>query len=179
MSAADAAGARALEAAREAVRQGRDWRARDILLERVEHHPDPAALRLLGEVLYGMGDLPRAGAAWFAAGTKGPQVDEAVAAWREQARDDFAAMWRSLPASVKDEPRPPRIEALRARALSVEPEVVGPALEPPVDGAAGDHGDDEGGTDGAQVIAWILAAVFVVLAVIGAVTVLGWIVPST
>ena len=69
------------------------------------------------EVLHEMGDLPRAGAMWFAAGAQGPEVDAAVAAWREQAQDDFAAMWRSLPASARAEPRPRRIEALRERAL--------------------------------------------------------------
>ncbi len=56
-----------------------------------------------------MGDLPRAGAMWFAAGAKGPEADAAVAAWREQCGDDFAVMWRSLPAPVREEPRAARI----------------------------------------------------------------------
>lgn len=183
-----------IERARDALDAGAPWRARDLLLAHVEEVPDPAALTLLAEVLHGMGDLPRAGAMWFSAGAKGPEVDAAVAAWREQSHDDFLLMWRSLPRSVREEPRPPRVEALRTKALAVQRD--GDSAEPgePVDehtdgvglapeGRHAHHGrheveDDEEGTDAAQVIAWVLAAVFVVLAVIGAVTVLGWVVPG-
>ena len=97
---------------------------------RVEEERDPEALTMLAEVLEEMGDLPRAGAMWFAVGARGAEVDTAVAAWREQAGDDFVAMWRSLPASVRAAPRPRRVEALRERALAVDPGAVtggGPA----------------------------------------------------
>ncbi len=161
-----------LDRAREALDAGSAWRARDILLAHVERERDPEALTVLGEVLSEMGDLPRAGAMWFAAGAKGPEIDRAVAAWREQSRDDFAVMWEGLPASARSEPLPRRIEALREKALAVEPDVVVPAAPP------AEEEDEEGGTDAAWVLAWVLAAVFVVLAVIGAVTVLGWIVPG-
>ena len=100
-------------------RPGRPWRARDLLAAHVESERDPEALALLAQVHHDMGDLPRAGAIWFAAGAKGPEVDAAVAAWRTQADDDFGVMWRSLPASVRAEPRPRRIEALRERARAV------------------------------------------------------------
>ncbi len=161
-----------VDRARDALDHGAAWRARDILLAHVEQENDTEALSMLGEVLNDMGDLPRAGAVWFAAGARGPQVDRAVAAWREQSRDDFAVMWGSLPASAKQEPRPPRVEALREKALAVEPS----ADEADGDGSA--DAQDEDGTDAAQVIAWILAAAFVVFAVVGAVTVLGWLVPG-
>ncbi|MGL4175583.1 MAG: hypothetical protein ACRCSN_05850 [Dermatophilaceae bacterium] len=163
----------AVERARGALDGGVRWRARDILEQHVADERDPAALALLGEVLYDMGDLPRAGAVWFGAGRRGPAVDEAVAAWREQAGDDFLAMWRSLPASVRAEPRPPRIEALRARAADTaggDPDEA--------DDAAPAEDTDGGGADAARVIAWLLAALFVVCAVIGAVTALGWLVPG-
>ncbi len=160
-----------MDRARDALDDGAAWRARDILLAHVEEENDTEALALLGEVLNDMGDLPRAGAIWFAAGVKGPQVDRAVAAWRQQARDDFAVMWGSLPASVQEEPRPRRVEALREKALAAEPPAADEEPGRPVDG-------DGGGTDAAQVIAWILAAAIVVLAVVGAVTVLGWLVPG-
>ena len=158
-----------MDRARDALDGGAAWRARDILVAHVEEENDTEALRLLGEVLHDMGDLPRAGAVWFAAGVKGPRVDRAVAAWRQQANDDFAVMWASLPASVREEPRARRVEALREKALAAEPAATQAGTAPAV---------DEGGTDAAQVIAWILAAAFVVLAVIGAVTVLGWVVPG-
>ncbi len=160
-----------IEQARDAVADGAPWRARDLLLAHVEQEDDAEALSLLGEVLYDMGDLPRAGAMWFAAGVKDPRVDRAVSAWREQSRDDFAAMWSALPPSVQAEPRPRRVEALREKAAQAEPATVDEEATTPAD-------EDDEGTDAAQVIAWALAAVFVVLAVIGAVTVLGWIVPG-
>jgi hypothetical protein len=127
-----------------------------------------------------MGDLPRAGAVWFAAGAKGEEVDAAVAAWREQAGDDFATMWRSLPASMRREPRARRIEALRERARALEGEGSPPDAGPEAEADDGLDGlDGDGGTfDGAWLIAWVLAVLFVVLAVIGFVTVLGWVVPG-
>ncbi|MGL5910974.1 MAG: hypothetical protein ACRCZP_13280, partial [Phycicoccus sp.] len=87
--------------------------------------------------------------------------------------DDFLSMWRSLPRSVRAEPRPPRIEALRARAA----ETAGGDPDEADDAAPAEDVDD-GGVDAARVIAWLLAAVFVACAVIGAVTVLGWLVPG-
>ncbi len=122
-----------LTEARAHVDAGRAWKARDLLAAHAETVEDPEVLTLLGHVLHGMGDLPRAGAAWFAAGAKGPEADEAVTAWREQCGDDFAAMWRSLPESVRSEPRAARVEALRAKALVADPrldEAEGPLVRP-------------------------------------------------
>lgn len=181
------------QAARDA---GALWRARDLLVARVEEHRDPEALRVLAEVLGEMGDLPRAGAVWFAAGARGPEVDTAVAAWREQCGDDFVAMWWSLPPSVRAAPRPRRVEALRERALAADPDLLtaesAEGSQDPADSplGAGDRdpapeekeGDDAAeqkeGFDAAWLVAWVLAAVFVVFAVIGFVTALGWIVPG-
>lgn len=168
-----------VDRARDALADGAAWRARDILLTHVEDEADPEALALLGEVLHGMGDLPRAGAMWFAAGVKGPDVDTAISAWREQSRDDFTVMWASLPASVRAEPRPRRIQALHDKAVASEPGAAPPAPAPAEGETSPPDGEAEGGgTDAAQVIAWVLAAAFVLLAVVGAVTVLGWIVPG-
>ncbi|MGL4742815.1 MAG: hypothetical protein ACRCXL_00290 [Dermatophilaceae bacterium] len=161
-----------VERARDAFDRGARWRARDILEQHVADERDPEALAFLGEVLHEMGDLPRAGAVWFGSGLRGPAVDEAMAAWREQSGDDFLSMWRSLPAPVRAEPRPPRLEALRARAADAaggDPDEMDDAG--PVEGT-------DGSVDAARVIAWLLAAMFVVCAVIGAVTVLGWLVPG-
>ncbi len=163
--------------ARAAREHGQAWKARDILLAHVEGSQDPEALTELGEVLFEMGDLPRAGAGWFVAGAKGPDVDASVAAWREQSHDDFAVMWASLPASARSQPRPRRIEALRERALNSEAASVAEVAA--ADEAAGVVDDDEpAGFDAAWFIAWVLAVAFVVLAVIGAVTALGWVFPG-
>ncbi len=160
----------AVARARAALEAGELWRARDLLAEHLEGSvADAEALSLLGEVLHSMGDLPAAGAAWFGAGVKGPQVDAAVAAWRERNGDDFASMWRSLPRSVRLEPRAPKVEALRARALEVDAAA---------DDEAGPVEPSSGGADTAQVLAWILAAFFVVCAVVGLVTILQWMVPG-
>lgn len=164
--------------AREAREAGQLWRARDVLAGHVEGSQDPEALVELGEVLFEMGDLPRAGAVWFAAGATGPDVDAAIAAWREQSHDDFAVMWAGLPASARSQPRPRRIEALRERALNSQAATVAQVAS--TDEAAGTvtDDDDEGGFDVAWLIAWVLAVAFVVFAVVGAVTMLGWLFPG-
>jgi hypothetical protein len=162
--------------AREAREQGQLWKARDELVAHVEGTRDTEALVELGEVLFEMGDLPQAGAVWFAAGAKGRDVDAAVAAWREQAHDDFAVMWRGLPASARAQPRPRRLEALRERALSSEAATVAEVAA--ADEAAGVAGEEISGFDAAWFIAWVLAVGFVVLALIGVVTVLGWLIPG-
>jgi hypothetical protein len=163
--------------AREAREAGELWKARDVLAAHVEGSQDPEALVELGEVLFEMGDLPRAGAIWFATGAKGAHVDAAVAAWREQSNDDFAAMWAGLPASARTQPRPRRIEALRERALNSQAASVSEVAA--ADEAAGALPDDEdGGFDFAWLIAWVLAVAFVVLAAIGAVATLDWFFPG-
>ena len=162
--------------AREAREAGELWKARDVLVAYVEGARDTDALVELGEVLFEMGDLPRAGSVWFAAGAKGPDVDAAVAAWREQAHDDFAVMWAGLPASARSQPRPRRIEALRERALNSEAATVAEVAA--ADEVAGMGEEDLGGFDFAWLIAWVLAVAFVVLAVIGFVTTLGWLIPG-
>lgn len=178
--------------ARAARAEGRLWRARDLLSGHVEQTRDPEALTELGEVLHEMGDLPRAGAVWFAAGAKGPDVDTAVAAWREQSHDDFAVMWHSLPAAARAKPRPPRLEALRERARRAEAVAgdapsedeaeraagAGAGTEVDADADAEPEEDADGGFDAARLIAWVLAVAFVVFAVIGFVTALNWLFPG-
>lgn len=166
-----------LRRARVAREAGQPWKARDILVLHVEGARDTEALVELGEVLFEMGDLPRAGAVWFAAGAKGAEVDRAVAAWREQSHDDFAVMWGGLPASARSAPRPRRIDALRERALNFEAATVADLAV--ADEAAGASDDeDAGGFDAAWLIAWVLAVAFVVFAVVGVVTTLAWLVPG-
>ncbi len=155
--------------AREALDGGSPWRARDLLQGYVAEHRDPTALALLGEVLHDMGDEPGAGAAWFGAGVRGPEVDAAIAAWREKHDDDFGDMWRSLPASVRRAPRSPKVDALRTKAMQADEARDSARREDP--GA-------QDGMDAAQVISWVIAAVFVVCAVVGLITILGWIFPN-
>ena len=162
--------------ARQAREAGQLWRGRDVLVGHVEGARDTEAMVELGEVLFEMGDLPRAGAVWFAAGAKGPDVDAAVTAWREQSHDDFAVMWRGLPASARSQPRPRRLEALRERALNAEAATVAEVAA--ADEAAGVAEEDISGFDAAWFIAWVLAVAFVVFAVIGVVTAIGWLIPG-
>jgi hypothetical protein len=152
------------------------WVARDLLAARVREERDVEALRLLGEVHHGMGDLPAAGAAWFGAGVKGPEVQAAVAAWRSAHGDDFGAMWRSLPRSVRQEPRSKKVEALRAKALEAR-ESDGHVSDPAGSVPASDSSSG-GGIDAAQIIAWVIAALVVVCAIVGLVQVLRWMVPG-
>ena len=152
------------------------WVARDVLAAHVRDERDIEALRLLGEVHHGMGDLPAAGAAWFGAGVKGPEVDAAVDAWRASHGDDFAAMWRSLPRSVRQEPRSKKVEALRAKAL--EARDASDATASAAIGTASSPPESSGGIDAAQIIAWVIAAFVVVCAVVGLIQILRWRVPG-
>ncbi len=159
----------AVARARADIAAGREWKARDRLLGYVADRADPEGLELLGEVEYSMRDLPAAGAAWFGTSRRGADVDEAVEAWRERHADQFDHMWRSLPRSVRDNPGNARVEALRRRAEQLRPAVPSARPAAPASG---------GGVDAAVVITVALAILFVVCAVVGAVTVLRWLLPG-
>ena len=206
--------------ARAALATGQAWKARDLLEEHLETERDTEAMKLLGEVLHRMGDLPGAGAAWFATSAKGPLIDEAIAAWRADHDDDFMAMWASIPAAARREPLTPKLSALRAKALEADPKLDDahpsdtgadraeaqaprrraipaltdppgptdssarpnpPARRDPAEAVSSPTPKDTGagGFDAAKVIAWILAALFVVCAVVGLITILQWIVPGS
>jgi hypothetical protein len=158
----------AVERARADIAAGRAWKARDRLTGHLGDNLDPEALELLGQVHYDMGDMPAAGAAWFGTGRRGKDVDEAVEAWRERYNDHFEQMWRSLPRTVRDNPGNPRVEALRRRAGADRSSA-------PVPSAPAQTGN---GIDAAVVITVALAILFVICAVVGAVTLLRWIVPG-
>jgi hypothetical protein len=163
----------AVARARDDLAAGRVWKARDRLAGYLADSHDEEALDLLGEVLHSMGDLPAAGAAWFATNRHGEDVDRAIEAWRERHAGQLDQMWRSLPRSVRERPGSARVEALRRRAEQLGvPAAVGTHRS---GGAAASGG---GGTDPAVVIAVALALVFVVCAVVGAVTLLRWMVPG-
>jgi len=160
----------AVERARADLAAGRAWKARDRLTGHLADNLDPEALELLGEVHYAMGDMPAAGAAWFGTGRRGQDVDEAVEAWRERHNDHFDQMWRSLPRTVRDNPGNPRVEALRRRAGADRTPTRPAPSAPPHNGG--------GGVDAAVVITVVLAILFVICAIVGAVTVLRWILPG-
>jgi hypothetical protein len=77
-------------------------------------------------------------------------------------------MWRSLPRTVRDNPGNPRVEALRRRAGADRSSAPAPS-------APAQTGN---GIDAAVVITVALAILFVICAVVGAVTLLRWIVPG-
>ena len=184
----------AVQRARADLEAGREWKARERLVGHLAAEYDAEALELLGEVSYAMRDLPAAGAAWFGTTRRGKDVDESVEAWRERHGDHFAQMWSSLPRSVRELEGNKRVDALRRRAEQVGssggPGVAGgSAGQPqaaqshggqPHGGQSAGAGDDsaDGGTDAATVIALGLAVLFVACAIIGLVTVLGWLVPG-
>ena len=84
---------------------------------------------------------------------------------------------RGLPASARSQPRPRRIEALRERALNSEAATVAEVAEAD-EAAARRARTTNRRLRRAWFIAWVLAVAFVLFAVIGVVTVLGWIVPA-
>lgn len=172
----------AVARAHEDLVAGRAWKARDRLVGYLADSRDPQALDLLGEVLYGMGDLPAAGAAWFGTARKGEDVDAAMSAWRERHADRFGEMYRSLPRSVRSEPRIARVEALRRKAI--EQDEAGGRKPATGTGSAGEGKrgarggtGGTGGPDSAVVIALILAGAIAACAVVGVITILRWILP--
>lgn len=176
----------AVQRARADLEAGREWKARERLVGHLAAEYDAEALELLGEVSYAMRDLPAAGAAWFGTTRRGKDVDESVEAWRERHGDHFAQMWSSLPRSVRELEGNKRVDALRRRAEQVGSSGgAGGASSPALPGqprpgqARASSADDSGeGTDAATVIALALGVLFVACAVIGLVTVLGWLVPG-
>lgn len=161
-----------IEKAHADLASGRAWRARDALLRHLEHTNDEDALATLGGVLYGMGDLPGAGAAWFGTAKRGNEVEDAINAWREHHDDHFGRMWRSLPRSVRRSSDVPRVEALKRKAIErdeldgKEPYV---AAQPP----------PKEGIDAALVIAYVIAALLVLCAGVGLVQILNWMTPGS
>jgi hypothetical protein len=174
----------AVQRARADLDAGREWKARERLVGHLAGEYDAEALELLGEVNYVMRDLPAAGAAWFGTARRGKDVDEAVEAWRERHGDHFAQMWSSLPRSVREREGNKRVDALRRRAeqdrASSTATASSGSARPGSAGAgsSGDSSSGEGGPDAATVIAVALAVLFVACAVIGLVTLLGWLVPG-
>jgi hypothetical protein len=174
----------AVQRARADLDAGREWKARERLVAHLSGEFDAEALELLGEVNYAMRDLPAAGAAWFGTARRGKDVDEAVEAWRERYGDHFAQMWSSLPRSVREREGNKRVDALRRRAeQNGDSAASGSSPRPPGAGQAGagstgDSASGDGGLDAATVIAVALAVLFVACAVIGLVTLLGWLVPG-
>ena len=166
----DAGATGAVARARVAMEAGEAWRARDVLTAHVSDTKDLDALNLLGSVLHSMGDLPGTGAAWFGSGARGDEVDVAVSAWREKYDDDFGDMWRSLPTSVRRSPRAPKVEALREKAMAADAQRETAKKADPT---------AHEGIDAAQVIAWSLAAFFVVCSVVGLVTILRLLFPGS
>lgn len=162
--------------ARADLAAGRAWKARDRLLGHLADTMDPEALELLGEVQYSMGDLPAAGAAWFGTSRRGKDVDAAIEAWRERHADRFDLMWRSLPRKVRDSPGNARVEALRRRAAPSGSGPTGPAGGGTASGAPVKA--NGGGLDPAVVITVLLGILAVVCAIVGAITLLRWMLPG-
>ena len=162
-----------MQRARADLAAGREWKARERLVGHLAAEYDAEALELLGEVNYAMRDLPAAGAAWFGTTRRGADVDEAVEAWRERHGDHFPQMWSSLPRVVREREGNKRVDALRRRAAQAGSGASRPDRRQRSDTPAGD-----GGLDAATIIAIVLAVLFVACAVIGLVTLLGWLVPG-
>lgn len=159
-----------IERAHADLASGQAWRARDALARHLHHTADEEVLSTLGGVLYGMGDLPAAGAAWFGTSKRGVEVDEAIKAWREHHEDHFGNMWRSLPRSVRRNPTVPRVEALKRKAIERDE----------LDGKERYVAPEEprNGIDAALVIAYVIALILAVCAAVGLVQILAWMTPG-
>ncbi|WP_440902735.1 DUF6584 family protein, partial [Actinosynnema sp.] len=121
----------AIDLAREDLRQGRPWMARDRLLGTLgTRRADAEALELLGEVYAVMNDLPAAGAAWFLTATPA-STDTAAAAAAFSARyPNPAARAERLPMHRPLKEYPPEVVD-RVAALQEELDTAGWSWHPP------------------------------------------------
>jgi hypothetical protein len=116
-----------LDRARADIRSGRLWKARDRLTAAVKHDPrNQQLLDLLGEVYYGMGDLPAAGRFWILTDRADPNVDVAISALEERWGGNLGEKLKMIPFKESLEAYPPmaqkRIRPLldQARAAGIE-----------------------------------------------------------
>ncbi|MGQ0743470.1 MAG: DUF6584 family protein [Acidimicrobiales bacterium] len=86
---------------------GRSWKARDRLRGAFVTQPaNQEVLKLLGEVLYQMGDLPEAAKYWLMTDRTGSDFDAARAALLERHGGDLALVGSALPVRVEPEELP-------------------------------------------------------------------------
>ncbi len=101
----------AAERVRRDLAAGRPWKARDRLITAVGANPgDQELLEMLGEVYYGMGDLPAAGRFWLVSTRVGADVDAALAAFEERWGSNLGEKLKQVPmrGAVEDYPPPAR-----------------------------------------------------------------------
>lgn len=151
-----------VERARADLAAGRAWKARDRLQGVVADCVDADVLDLLATVYSQMGDLPAAGALWFATGREDEATHTCLIAWRERYGGELA-QWRSIPRPVR--------KGVRTDAMLTLERAARRAQDTPRGRGSADTGD------GAW---WDPVALAVIVAVcalvgIGAWTVLQWI----
>lgn len=105
----------ALARAQEDLDNGRPDLARDritgylyTLHRRGEYSQE--AYSLLGQVLYAMRDLPRAGAAWLLTERQGPDVDEALTAFHQRYGRDALNVLKAVKPRAPSEDFPPAVQ---------------------------------------------------------------------
>ncbi len=108
-----------IDLARDDIDRGRLWKARDRLSGRFVTTPtDQELLRLLGDVYFMMGDLPKAGSVWSLTDLDDDRARESFDALREKHGNDPARILDAIPVRAPfDYPRPAarRLHELAAR----------------------------------------------------------------
>lgn len=115
----------ALRNARRDLDAGRPWLARDRLTTYLSAHLDERVLDALGDVYATMGDLPAAGAVWFALDRDDDLARRAAAAFVEYYGQSPERTWNALPRAVRMHSRAPQVAELRidfARATEPPPD---------------------------------------------------------
>jgi hypothetical protein len=107
----------AVERARADLEAGRPWMARDRLTSALAQRQDDEILDLLAEVHAVMGDLPAAGALWFATGRDDETARPALDAWSERNPTD-ERRWLSIPSPVRRHATTANLTALRDAATA-------------------------------------------------------------
>lgn len=101
--------------ARDDLKVGLAWKARDRLTGLLTHRQDFEVLDLLATVHHEMQDLPAAGALWFVTGRDDEAARSSIAAWRERYGSD-QDRWRSIPSPVRRATRGDHLSSLREAA---------------------------------------------------------------
>lgn len=155
------------------VAEGRPWRAREILQGAIRTHAtDPTVLERYGRLLDALGDRVQAGNYLFLSGVRGPDVDEAIALFlRRHGRGHREDLLAQFPRSIRKagiEVLPPVVaEEIEALGLSTSERDPFDAFDEPT---AMDRAVAAAALGGC----WVLGLVAVALMIVGAITVLRW-----
>ena len=164
---------------KEDIDAGRLWKARDRLQGHLRESPaDQVVLDLLGSVWFAMGDMPQAGRHWWLTERKDENATAARDAFYERFGSDARGVLRALPRPARPEHYPNGVRVrLEELVTAANADGIGwrPSDWKPIQDESAGWDDDPSGRREAFLVVLAFGAI-IVLIIIGAITVISWIV---